>query len=61
MTDRQLLFDQGLSGEMLAEQLSIKRPYVSMYFTGHGRLPREAWQKLYEYFLELRVNNKDKG
>ena len=57
--DKQLLFKAGLNGEMLAEMVGVKTPYVSMYFTGGSNLPRYAWQKLYEYFLELRVTNDE--
>jgi len=57
MTDKQRLFKARLNNEMLAEKLGTKSPYVSMYFTGRGHMPRVDWQKLYEYFLELRCQN----
>lgn len=50
-----LMFNEGLSQKMLAEKLGTKGPYVSMFVTGRGDLPRADWQKIYEYFLELRV------
>jgi len=54
MTDKQRLFKQGLNNEMLAEKLGTKSPYVSMFITSRGDIPRKDWQILYEYFLELR-------
>jgi len=57
--NKKLLFDVGLSQAMLAEQLGTKTPYVSIFITGRGIIPREDWQTLYEYFLELRVDNND--
>lgn len=55
LTNKQLLFKARMNQQMLAEKLDIKGPYVSKFLTGHGRVPRKDWQKLYEYFLELRV------
>lgn len=49
------MFDEGLNQETLAEQLGTKAPYISMFITGRGQLPRADWQKIYEYFLNLRV------
>lgn len=54
---KKLLFKAGLSQHLLAEQLGIKEPYVSMFINGHGYIPRKDWQKIHEYFLELRVTS----
>ena len=51
----QLILDQGMNQEMLAEKLGTRAPYVSMFITGHGSIPRKDWQKLYDYFSELRA------
>jgi len=40
---------------MLAEKLGTKDPYVSAFITGRGHLPFKCWQKIYNYFLELRI------
>jgi len=53
-TYKQLLFDAGLNQRMLAEKLDVKNPYVSMYINGKRGIPREALNKLYDYFIELR-------
>lgn len=50
-----LLFDEGLSQKMLADKLGTKGPYISMYITSRGSLPREDWQKIHDYFHELRA------
>ena len=50
-----LILDQGMNQHMLAEKLGTKAPYVSMFMTGNGSIPRKDWQKLYDYFLELRA------
>ena len=52
---RKLLFDQGLNQAMLAEQLETKGPYVSAFITRRGNIPRKDWQKIYNYFLDLRM------
>lgn len=54
---KQLLFKEELNQEMLAEKLGVKSPYVSKYITGRGCVPRVDWQKIHEYFLELRCQS----
>ena len=51
---KKLLFDEGLNQRMLASKLSLPSPYVSMYISGIGSMPRKPWQIIHEYFLELR-------
>ena len=48
------LFERGLTGEMLADKLGIKRPYVSMYVNGKP-VPKPVRDKLDDYFH----NNED--
>ena len=45
----QFLFERGLTGEMLADKLGIKRPYVSMYANGK-RVTKAVRDKLDNYF-----------
>ena len=54
--NKELLFQHNLSQRMVAEQLQIKEPYVSNYIRGKGRVPRADWQKIHEFFLELRMS-----
>jgi len=50
-----ILFDQGLNQTTAAEIIGTKAPYVSMFITGRGNLPRKDWDKIYNYFMELRI------
>jgi len=52
---KKMLIDQGLNMQMLAEQLGTKGPYVSVFITGRGYIPRKDWDKIYNYFMELRI------
>lgn len=54
---KQLLLDNGLTRVAVADKVGVKGPYVSRFING-GYLPRYAWQKLYEFFLELRINHE---
>jgi len=43
------LFERGLNQEMLADQLGIKRPYISLYSNGK-QVRQDVRDKLEDYF-----------
>lgn len=56
---QRLLFVNGLNQAMAAEQIGVRSEYVSMYITGNGYLSRDTWQKIRDFFVELRIKTND--
>ena len=52
---KRLLFINGLNQVMAADLIGVRNPYVSNYISGRGYVPRDDWQKIHNWFHELRA------